>query len=185
MKRLRTIKLNPAPEGCGGRKPADQVTDRALRYRANSDSCRPGGPKRCLWCGVRESANATAKRPGVEVAHIDGNESNTAPENLAWTCRSCNQKVAAVMKRAGVGRPTNQYNPGDIDPKLGAKNWKEFSWALSRTAGDINDGSLQGAIDKLHNTSTAKRSRFQKEIWERRKRMYGPSGRKDGGAVPF
>lgn len=183
MKRVRTIKLNPAPEPCGGRKPADQVTDRALRYRANSEGCKPGGPKRCLWCGVRESANATAKRPGVEVAHIDGNETNSNPENLAWTCRSCNQKVAVVMKRAGVGRPTNQYNPKGRKRK-GATDYREYAKALG-----ILDGSAIGdvseAVALIHATPMSKRSEFQKDIWEIRKERYGPSGRKDGGAVPF
>lgn len=45
------------------------------------------------------------------VAHIDGNESNGAQENLGPTCRSCNAKVAHVMKRYGMGRRTRQYNP--------------------------------------------------------------------------
>src|SRR5271166_5985385 len=97
MIRTRARRLNPA-EPCGGIKPAEQVTDRALRYRANSEECLPEGPRRCMWCGLSK----------VEVAHIDGDETNTVEENLAWTCRSCNQRVAAVMRKAGVGRLTNQ-----------------------------------------------------------------------------
>jgi hypothetical protein len=45
------------------------------------------------------------------VAHIDGNESNGAAENLGPTCRSCNTKIAHVIKRHGIGRRTRQYNP--------------------------------------------------------------------------
>lgn len=228
MKRVRTIKLNLAPEPCGGRKPADQVTDRALRYRANSEGCKPDGPLRCLWCGAKEAENATAKRPGVEVAHIDGNESNTAPENLAWTCRSCNQKVAAVMKRAGVGRPTNQYNGRILLEKgvttrkeagfyakasrdmgysnvkvdkrgaswvitadpikkghvAGARTQEQYAWALAVMRGD-EDGDAAEAAQIVLDTPHSRRSEWNKEFWRIRKQRYGPSGRKDGGAVPF
>jgi hypothetical protein len=76
------------------------VTDRALRYRANQEP--PEGPRVCGFCGSRQN---------VEVGHIDGHEENTEPENLIWTCRSCNVIAANVLRAAGLGRPTNQYNP--------------------------------------------------------------------------
>lgn len=127
-----------------------------------------------MWCG----GNRT-----IEVAHIDGNETHTNPENLGWTCRSCNQKVAAAMKRAGVGRPTNQYNPAKRKRK-GATDYREYARALG-----ILDGSAIGdpsdAIALIHSTPQSKRSEFQKDIWAVRKERYGPSGRKDGGALPF
>lgn len=179
MNRVRVRKLNPASEPCGGRKPADEVTDRALRYRANSEQCRPAGPRRCAWCGLRDKTNSA--RPLVEVAHIDGDETNTTPENLAWTCRPCNQRVAVVMKAAGVGRPTNQYNP---KRQRGASDYREFARALGildgSAMGDVND-----AVALIHATPMSKRSEFQKDIWVVRKQRYGPSGRKDGGSVPF
>lgn len=178
MKRLRVIKLNPVPEVCGGRKPADQITDRALRYRANSDACRPKGAKLCMWCGV-DNRHVKGTRPPIEVAHIDGNETNTAPENLAWTCRSCNQKVAVVMKRAGVGRPTNQYNPSK-----GAKTKEQYAWALAVMRGD-EDGDAGEAAQIVLDTPHSKRSDWNVDFWKVRKERYGPSGRKDGGAVPF
>lgn len=178
MNRIRVVKLN-APEPCGGRKPAEQVTDRALRYRANSEECLPPGPRRCMWCGRRH----VVPMQKVEVAHIDGDETNTNPQNLAWTCRSCNQKVAAVMKRAGVGRPTNQYNPKRKRTR-GISDWREFASALAITKG-LEIGDVDKAIQLIHDTSPSRRSEMQKDIWAVRKERYGPSGRKDGGSVPF
>lgn len=179
MKRTRIVKLQRNAEPCGGRKPADEVTDRALRYRANSEECRPEGPERCMWCGARKF-----KDPGtlIEVAHIDGDETNTTRENLAWSCRSCNQKVAAAMKAAGVGRRTKQYNPKRKHRAI--SDWREFAQALAITKGDAI-GDLDAAIEKIHNTPISRRSEFQRDIWAVRKERYGPSGRKDGGKVPF
>ena len=182
MIRTRARRLNPS-EPCGGIKPADQITDRALRYRANSEECLPGGPRRCWWCGKR---TIIMKPPTIEVAHIDGDETNTNRENLAWTCRSCNQRVAAVMRKAGVGRPTNQYNPKR--KRKGATDYREYARALGVLDGSAI-GDVADAVALIHATSKAKRSEFQKDIWEVRKERYGPSGRKDGGAggdsVPF
>jgi len=177
MERTRVRKLNP-PEPCGGRKPADQITDRALRYRANSEECRPEGPARCIWCGTRLGGFGQPQ----QVAHIDGNETNTNPENLAWTCRSCNQKVAAVMKKAGVGRRTHQYNAGR--KRKGATDYREYAQALGILDGSAI-GNVADAVALIHATPKGRRSEFQKDIWTVRKERYGPSGRKDGGAVPF
>jgi hypothetical protein len=171
--RTRVRKLQSNSEPCGGRKPASEVTDRALRYRANSEECKPAGPKRCMWCGARK----------VEVAHIDGDETNTVEENLAWTCRPCNQKVAANYKKHGVGRPTNQYNP-KRKKRRGATDWRQYAEALSITKGETI-GNLDDAIQLIHDTPKSRRSEFQVDVWQRRKELYGPSGRKDGGSVPF
>jgi hypothetical protein len=167
------------PEPCGGRKPASELTDRALRYRANHPQCLPEGPKRCMWCGKR---NAGTNPPNIQVGHIDGDESNTSPENLAWTCRSCNQIVSNSMKRAGVGRPTNQYNPRRRT--RGITDWREFQEALAITRGDTI-GDVEKAAQHIRDTPMSRRSEFQKDAWVRRKELYGPSGRRDGGAVPF
>lgn len=179
MKRTRVVRINPPePEPCGGRKPASEVTDRALRYRANSEECTPDLPRRCLWCGSKSGMNL----PRIEVGHIDGDETNTNPQNLAWTCRSCNQKVAAAMKKAGAGRRTKQYNPSKR--RKGASDYREFAEALGILDGTAI-GDVQQAVALIHATSKAKRSEFQKDIWAVRKERYGPSGRKDGGALPF
>lgn len=178
--RTRVRKLNPA-EPCGGRKPADQITDRALRYRANSEECQPDGPLRCMWCGASEHLKANS-RAVLEVGHIDGDETNTRPDNLAWTCRPCNQKVAAIMKAAGVGRPTNQYNPRRR--KKGISDWREWVHAISITKGE-ETGDVQKAIEHIRDTPPARRHEMQIDAWQARKAKYGPSGRKDGGALPF
>ena len=173
MIRNRVRKINP-PEPCGGRKPASKITDRALGYRANTKECRPEGPKRCAFCGSRRT---------VEVGHIDGNETNTEPRNLVWNCRSCNQKIAAAMKKAGKGRRTKQYN-GPTRRRLGAYSYRDFAQALAIIDGSAI-GNLDQAIALIHDTPMRRRSQFQKDIWVIRKERYGPSGRKDGGAVPF
>lgn len=83
------------------RQPVEQITDRAKRYRANQDI--PDGPRVCAFCGAKEH---------LGVDHLDGYEEHGEPENLIWLCKSCNGKKAAVFQKAGLGRPTNQYNPG-------------------------------------------------------------------------
>ncbi len=185
MTRTRIRRLNPA-EPCGGRKPASEVTDRALRYRANSEECRPEGPKRCHFCGASK----------VEVGHFDGDETNTTPENLHWTCRPCNQRIAANMKARGAGRRTKQYNPpalSSLGPnqrrsqrnrRKGATDYREYARALGILDGTAI-GDMDSAIALIHSTPMSRRSEFQKDIWAVRKERYGPSGRKDGGAVPF
>jgi hypothetical protein len=82
------------------RQPVDSITDRAKRYRANSDI--PDSPRTCGFCGSKVS---------LGVDHIDGYEEHGEPENLMWLCKSCNGLKAVVFKAAGVGRATNQYNP--------------------------------------------------------------------------
>jgi hypothetical protein len=125
------------------------------------------------------------RRPNIEVGHIDGDETNTTPENLAWTCRPCNQRVAANMKKAGVGRRTKQYNP---KKRKGASDYREYARALGILDGSAI-GDVSAAVALIHATPMGKRSEFQKDIWAVRKERYGRSGRKDGGAgakeVPF
>ena len=76
------------------------VTDRALRYRANSIS--PNGKRECAICqSVRN----------LVVDHIDGFEENTKQSNLRWLCKSCNTGMGIKMKREGKGRRTRQFNP--------------------------------------------------------------------------
>ena len=89
--------------GASWRKPTHEITDRAKRYRANAPDCRPPLPARCALC------NSTRF---VVVDHIDGDESNGAPDNLRWLCKSCNTKLGKAMARAGKGKRTRQYNPG-------------------------------------------------------------------------
>jgi hypothetical protein len=81
------------------------LTDRAKRYRANQDiedDKRLG----CLFCGSRRF---------LVPDHLDGDEDNGSAENLAWLCKSCNTIKGRVFADAGVGRLTEQYNPGFLD----------------------------------------------------------------------
>jgi hypothetical protein len=83
-------------------KPATQITDRAKRYRANSETS--DWPRVCMFCGSTDD---------LQVDHLDGYEENGEPENLLMLCRSCNQLKSAVYKKAGIGRRTVQFNPAD------------------------------------------------------------------------
>lgn len=91
---------------CGSRwrKPVDQITDRAKRYRANAPECRPRGPKICHWCRTRTA-------PQYVPDHVDGNEAHNTRGNLVWACKSCNTKRGKAMAKAGRGVRTRQYNP--------------------------------------------------------------------------
>lgn len=129
-----------------------------------------------MWCGKPETSARW-----LEVGHIDGDETNTTKENLAWTCRPCNQRVAAHFKAMGAGRRTKQYNPAKRRP---ISDYREFINAVMITKGE-SIGNLDQAIESLKATGPRRRAEFQKELWERRKEIYGPSGRKDGGSVPF
>jgi len=92
------------PERCGLRfkKPVDQISDRAKRYRAHQPGCRPKGAKVCFKCGSRRF---------VVPDHIDGDESNGRASNLRWTCKSHNTILGKKMAKAGKGVRTRQYNP--------------------------------------------------------------------------
>src|SRR3990172_11487374 len=143
----------------GWREEAHQVTDRRLRQRANE--CRPAG-EHCLWCGVPEK---------LMVAHIDGNESNGSPQNLGPTCRSCNVTIVHVMKRAGIGRRTRQYNPRGT----GAQNLGQWMAAVMSMRGESDQMTVSDAVAIIHATPASNRSRFAREIW-RLRREHGAVG---------
>ena len=129
------------------------VTDRALRYRANE--VPPEGPKICGYCGSKRH---------VEIEHIDGFEENTEPENLMWACRSCNTKKGIVLRNAGMGRRTHQYNPAG-----GAKSLGQWLTAVLSAKGESDAMSVRDAVDMIRQTSPSKRSEFAQEIWARRR----------------
>src|SRR5208283_2202508 len=140
-------------------KPVGQITDRAKRYRANAAA----PPKhRCFACG----------NPKVRgVAHIDGNEANSQPQNLDWTCSSCNARMANTLRKAGLGRKTRQYNPRR-KPAADAPSFKQYGWAVSvmrgQTAGDV-----KAATDIVYATPPDKRSEYGHRFWRTRKQRYG------------
>ena len=138
------------------------VTDRALRYRANSQP--PPGPKICAFCGSRRN---------VEVGHIDGKEQNSNPQNLIWNCRACNTRMGVVFKRHGLGRRTRQYNPG-------AESLGAWMAAVMSMRGDTDQMKVSDAVALIRDTPPARRSRFADQIWNLRRRR-GTSR----GEVPF
>lgn len=136
------------------------VTDRALRYRANANP--PPGEKRCAFCGV---AN------GIEVGHVDGHEENCRPENLIWTCRSCNVRCANTLRSAGIGRLTRQYNPDG-----GAQTVAQWVTAVMSMKGLSDAMPVREAVQMIRETPASRRSIFARHIWNNRRKRSNPEG---------
>jgi len=160
---------------------------RATRERVRS-ACGSGSKPRshrpaAQAKGRRVSASRKAlplvrrDRP-IDVAHVDGNESNGSPQNLGPTCRSCNAKVAHVMKRAGIGRRTRQYNPGGE----GAQTLAQWMAAVMSMKGESDQMSVSEAVEMIHATPASARSHFAREIW-RLRRQHGTA--QSEGELPF
>lgn len=142
------------------------ITDRALRYRANATP--PLGDPICCLCGSDHN---------VEVGHVDGHEENGDWLNLFWTCRRCNVLSANTLRRANMGRATHQFNPS------GAKTLGQWVIAVSSMKGESDSMSVSDAVAMIKATSPEDRSRFAREIWRRRRKRFGKSGRSND--VPF
>lgn len=155
-----------------GRKPVSEITDRAKRYRANQDDVRPGPPKQCGFCGARRT---------VEVHHVSGDEADGEPENLMWACRACNTTIANVMRRAGIGKRTRQFNArakrGGLSGDMAA-----YGAAIKVMRGEW-PGNVSAAIETIHRTPPSVRSAYTKRTWPVRKQRYGASGRQS--EIPF
>lgn len=158
------------PGAWGSRAPnptRKEVTDRALRYRANATP--PPGPRRCAFCGAGR----------VEVGHVNGHEEDNAPANLLWTCRPCNVRCGNTLRAAGVGRLTRQYNP---DAK-GAQSLGQWIMAVNCMKGIQGEMTVPAAVAIIRATPPEDRADFQAEAWRKRKRIYGKSGRQE--SIPF
>jgi len=92
-----------------------------------------------MFCGSTDN---------VEIQHVDGDEHNHAPRNLAWACRSCNVTVAAVMKRAGIGRRTRQFNPN----AQGVRTLSQWVTAVLSMKGQSDAMEPAAAIEMIHAT---------------------------------
>lgn len=156
-------------------RPAAEITDRAKRYRANSRENRPLAPKRCGFCGSRKN---------VGVHHLSGDESDGSPANLFWACKSCNGKVGHLMRRAGLGKLTNQYNPGRAS---GSKRQILDAYgAAIKVMRGVWPGDVAKAVSTIRSTPRELRSEYTSRTWSTRRAVYGPSGRAGGAdAVPF
>lgn len=159
MKRIRRVKVIR-----NGRKPVLRITDRAKRYRAQADGVRPLPPKQCGLCGSRRN---------VGVDHINGRESDGAPENLMWACKSCNGKKASVLRRARIGTKTRQFNPAGRSRR---ELLKEYGAAIKIMRGEW-DGDVSKAVATIRGTPREVRSAYTARTWPVRRQMYGPAGR--------
>ena len=111
----------------------------------------------CCLCGSKQN---------VEVGHVNGYEEDTDAANLFYTCRSCNVRCANTLRKAGIGRPTRQYNPASLG---GAKTLASWMNAVLSMKGESDAMGVSDAVAMIHATSPSKRSEFASEIWARRK----------------
>lgn len=124
------------------RKPVNEITDRAKRYRAVADM---EGPRKCAICG---------KNPGkLQVMHLSGDESDGAKKNLAYGCRSCNGKLSAAWKRLGSPVRTRQYNPGPG----GGPGWGEYDLGPGYNRRSKLEDQLESIKGQLSGTTSPKK----------------------------
>ncbi len=160
------------------------LTDRAQRYRANAEP--PEGPKRCFMC---------ASKSKIMVGHLDGHESHNEPENLVWTCRSCNTLHANALKRARMGKRTAQFNPtksggaynvgewaqavGAIRPRAQGKYGKGPVGSSDRNKDITSDMSVSDAVAMIRATPQHKRQQFAEALGKHK------AGRRGASDIPF
>jgi hypothetical protein len=99
------------------------------------------------------------------VGHLDGFEENTGRDNLLWNCRSCNTRLGVVFKRLGIGRRTRQYNPSG----QGAQSLGQWLTAVMSMKGESDQMTVPAAVEMIRATPPERRSRFAREIWEKRR----------------
>jgi hypothetical protein len=166
MDRVRKTKIVFRRRNPGLLKPVSKITDRAKRYRANRPEVRPAGRKVCAYCGSTKN---------VGVHHKNGDESVNTRRNLAYACKSCNGRIAAIHKKNGIGRRTRQYNAGE---KIqGAKTLKDYGFLIKIMRG-IEPGDSSRAYAQIMATPSWMRSAYTKNAWAIRK----PDRREE---VPF
>jgi len=85
---------------------------------------------------------------------------------------------ANTLRAAGLGRPTRQFNPPQ-----GARSLGQWLTAVTSMKGESNAMPVAAAVEMIRATPPERRSEFAREIWERRRVQYGPTGRSD--SVPF
>ncbi len=109
------------------------------------------------------------------MGHVDGREENGEPENLIWTCRSCNVRCGNTLKRANLGGRTRQYNPATG----GAESLGQWMNAVMSMKGDGGNMAVADAVAMIHATPPETRSQFANQIWGIRRR------RRTDKSVPF
>jgi hypothetical protein len=88
------------------------------------------------------------------------------------------------IRRVGVAQRvkaplTRQFNPSTG----GAKSLGQWLTAVASMKGESTAMPVRDAVAMIRATPPDKRSEFAREIWDRRRAQYGPSGRSDAG--PF
>ena len=162
------------------------LTDRAQRYRANAEP--PEGPKRCFMCGTRAIDASGDSR--LMVGHLDGHESHNEPENLVWTCRSCNTLHANALKRARMGRRTAQFNPTKSGGAFNVGEWANAVGAIRAKRYPENRGregalgaastmSVSDAVAMIRATPQHKRQQFAAALGKHK------AGRRGASDIPF
>ena len=123
------------------------MTDRARRYRAQR--CVAPGPPACHFCGIAE-ADLGEK---LQVHHLNGREADGEPKNLLSVCRSCNQRADRVLKRAGLGIRTSQFNP----VAHGARSVGAWLTAVMSMKGESDAMTVPAAVEMIRATPARKR----------------------------
>lgn len=109
----------------------------------------------CLFCGCNKN---------IDLHHIDGEEENTSPANLAWACRSC----STVIGEGGRGEADEAIQP---ESARGAQTVAQWLTAVMSMKGESDQMPVDAAVEMIHATPAEKRSEFAKQIWAlRRKR---------------
>lgn len=145
------------------------VTDRALRYRANEDP--PSGAEVCCFCGSTRF---------VEIDHVNGFEDDNEEANKMWLCRSCNTLKGVTLRNANMGRRTRQFNPSGGAKNLG--QWLQAVGAITPRVdrgdrGLVSDMRVSDAVAMIRATPQWKRSEFATQLNKHKR------GRR--GEVPF
>lgn len=153
------------------------VTDRALRYRANQDP--PEGPRVCCYCGSTDH---------VEIDHVNGFEEDTSPENLVWACRRCNTLKGVSFANQGRGRRTAQFNPTKFGGAATVGEWIRAVGSIIPHKGAQYAGANYGlaeampvgeAVAMIRATPQYKRSEYAGQLRKHR------AGRRRAEEVPF
>lgn len=73
--------------------------------------------------------------------------------------------IAYKMKQRGIGTRTVQYNP-----RTGAKTLAQWVTAVLAMKGQNSDIPVDQAVEIVHATSASDRSKFARQIWQKRRR---------------
>jgi hypothetical protein len=70
-----------------------------------------------------------------------------------------------------------------FNPAVGARSLGQWLTAVTSMKGESDAMPVAAAVEMIRATPLERRSEFAREIWDRRRAHYGPTGR--GDSVPF